>query len=266
MSTRALSDLLSLDGRVAVVTGAASGIARATATRLAQAGAHVVLADQDADAVRAATAELTDAGHAASSHVLDVRDRDACHAAAQQVAESHGRLDAWCNIAGIYTPEPALDISVESWNATLATNLTGTFNGAQAAAAVMAEAERPGVIVNTTSSTTERVPGGGFAHYIASKGGVEALTRALAAEWGPQGIRVLCVSPTMTHTPGLHAIEDKLEQAFGDDPYDAYAEPIPLRQLAQADDVARVVLAAVLDLAGIMTGSILFADAGDATV
>ena len=261
-----LSDLLSLDGRVAVVTGGASGIARATAARLAEAGAHVALVDHDADGVREVAAELSDAFGAASAHVADVRDRDACHAVAQSVVDAHGRLDAWCNIAGIYTPEPALDISVESWDATLATNLTGTFNGAQAAAAAMSRLDRPGVIVNTTSSTTERVPGGGFAHYIASKGGVEALTRALAAEWGPQGIRVLAVSPTMTHTAGLHAIEDQLEQAFGDEPYDAYAEPIPLRHLAQADDIARVVLLGVLDLAGIMTGSILFADAGDATV
>ena len=266
MSTPDLSALVSLRGHVAVVTGGGSGIARATAARLAEAGAHVAVADLDGDAARASADGLTGAGHSASAHPLDVRDRDACHALAREVAQTHGRLDAWCNIAGIYTPEPALDITPESWNDTLATNLTGTFNGAQAAASVMAEADRPGVIVNTTSSTTERVPGGGFAHYIASKGGVEALTRALAAEWGPQDIRVLCVSPTMTHTEGLHQSEPALVQAFGDNPYDAYAEPIPLRRIAQPDDIARVVLFAVLGLSSIMTGSILRADAGDATV
>ena len=275
LSAAPLQDLLSLDGRVAVVTGGASGIGRATAARLAEAGAHVAVADLDPEAAAAVAEALREEGRAASAHALDVRDRAACKALAEELSGRHNRLDIWCNIAGVYTPEPATDITAESWDHTIGTNLTGTFNGALAAAYVMAQPNVApdatpstplGIILNTSSSTTERVPAGGFAHYIASKGGIEALTRALAAEWGPQGIRVLCVSPTMTHTPGLHEIEPALEAAFGDDPYEAYAEQDPLGRIGVADDIARVFLLAASDLSTVMTGSILRADAGDATV
>jgi NAD(P)-dependent dehydrogenase (short-subunit alcohol dehydrogenase family) len=269
-----IRDLISLEGRVAVVTGGAKGIGFGIARRFAEAGASVLLADLDDKLGPASARELADAyGVAALYRRVDVRSASDVDAAADAAVSELGGLDIWGNIAGVYPVQAdefqtAAAMSDATWERTIGINLTGTFHGARAAARRMIEAGSPGVIINVQSTTTQKVPAPGFAHYVASKGGIEALTKSLAVELGPHGIRVLSISPTMVGTPGMTAQKPVLTEAFGNngDPWLLYGSRLPLGRIATEDDIARVALFLESDLSSIMTGSVVAADAGDLAV
>ena len=193
-----LSELVSLAGQVAIVTGGASGIGRACCTRLAEAGAAVVVADIDGEAAHRAASAL---GPPAVATEVDVRDEAAVRALVEHVRVSLGRLDAWVNAAGIYPTSPLLELSAEEWDLVLDVNLRGAFVGAREAARAMVAGGSGGVIVNISSTAAYRAEPG-VTHYVASKFGLRGLTRALAVELGPHKIRVLEVAPTVTLTPG----------------------------------------------------------------
>jgi NAD(P)-dependent dehydrogenase (short-subunit alcohol dehydrogenase family) len=257
-STVRLAELLLLSGRVAVVTGGARGIGRACCARLAEAGAAVVVADADGEAARAAAESL---GERASAAEVDVRDEEALGALAGHVLASAGRLDAWVNAAGIYPTAPLLELEGADWDLVLDVNLRGTFLGAREAARAMIAGGGEGVIVNVSSTAAHRIDAPGAAHYAASKFGVRGLTQALAVELGPHRIRVLCVAPTVTLTPGLETQRAALERAGF--VLDELGPKLPLGRVAVPDDVARVVLFCVSDLSLLMTGSTLAVDAGE---
>jgi NAD(P)-dependent dehydrogenase (short-subunit alcohol dehydrogenase family) len=147
-------------------------------------------------------------------------------------------------------------------------NLTGTFHGARAVARRMIDAGKGGVTINIQSTTTQKVPAPGFSHYVASKGGIGALTKSLAVELGPHGIRVLSISPTMVATPGMLEQKPVLTEAFGNvgDPHVLNGSRLPLGRIATEDEIGRVALFLASDLAAIMTGSVVAADAGDLAV
>ena len=266
-----LAELVSLAGRVAVVTGAARGIGLATAARFAEAGADVLLADLDGALAEEEAAKLAERfGRRAIGMAVDVGETAEVDAAADRAVAELGRLDVWANIAGVYPVraeqfQPMPDMSDDAWRGLMNVNLDGTLRGARAAARHMKALGDGGVILNTISTTVHQVPAPGFSHYIASKGAVEALTRSLAVELGPLGIRVLSLSPTMVATPGMTEQKPVLTQAFGDvgDPWEMYGSALPLGRIAQADDIARVALFAASDLAAFMTGTTLDVDAGD---
>jgi NAD(P)-dependent dehydrogenase (short-subunit alcohol dehydrogenase family) len=179
-------------GKVALVTGAASGIGRATALRLAEEGAALLLSDVQAEALEATAKDAGQFGVETLTRVADVADPEDCRASVAACAERFGRLDALCNIAGILRMTHSGDVTLEDWNLVLAVNLTGTFFMCQAALPQLLEAR--GSIVNTSS--TAALAGTAYAAaYSASKGGVLALTRALAIEYGKQGLRVNAVCP-----------------------------------------------------------------------
>ena len=274
LDSRPIAELISLEGRVAVVTGGAKGIGFGIARRFAEAGAAVLLADVDEEVGAKSAAELAGCyGAKTEFRRVDVRDADAVEAAANAAVSELGGLDIWANIAGVY-PVRAEEFQVtpelgdEEWARMIGINLTGTFHGARAAAKRMIAAGNGGVIINVQSTTTQKVPAPGFSHYVASKGGIEALTKSLAVELGEHGIRVLSISPTMCATPGMMAQKPVLTAAFGNmgDPHELYGSRLPLRRIATEDEIGRVALFLASDLAAIMTGSVVAADGGDLAV
>lgn len=266
-----IAELVSLQGRTAVVTGGANGIGLGIARRFAEAGANVLVADIDSGAAQLAADDLASAYEVSTLAMkVDVRDTAQVEAAADLAVEELGGLDVWANIAGIYPVraddfKPAPEMDDDTWWNTIDVNLAGTYRGARAAARRMIAAGRPGVIINVQSTTTQKVPAPGFSHYVASKGAIESLTKSLAVELGQYGIRVLSISPTMTATPGMVAQKPVLTEAFGNvgDPWELYGSRLPLGRIAREDDIARVALFCASDLAAIMTGSVVAADAGD---
>ena len=262
VSDRSLSDLVSLDGRVAVVTGGAVGIGFASARRLAEAGASVLIGDLSDTAAPAASLAASTGSTVLGTH-LDVSDAASIVACAELAADRLGGLDVWVNNAGIYPSTPLLDLTDEAWDAVLAVNLRGSFIGAREAARQMVAAGRGGVIVNIASTAGYKAGGPGVAHYVSSKHAVRGLTKSLAVELGPLGIRALAVAPTLIETPGIEAGRDAFRESGMGDILDSYGQRLPLGRVGVADDVARVVLFAASDLALFMTGSTLLVDAGD---
>lgn len=257
-----LAQLVSLRGRTAVVTGGAAGIGYAVAQRLAEAGAKVLIGDLTGFE-EAADAIAGDYGSRCAGVHLDVTDTESVQACAETATELFGSLDVWVNNAGVYPTTGVLEMADDDWDRVHDINIRGAFVGSREAARQMVAGGHGGVIVNMASIAAFRAAGAGIVHYTASKHALHGLTKGLAVELGPRGIRVLTVAPTMVETPGIIANKEALRAAGNAELFDSFAARMPLRRLGQPDDVARVVLFAVSDLASFMTGSALLVDAGD---
>jgi NAD(P)-dependent dehydrogenase (short-subunit alcohol dehydrogenase family) len=265
VTEHALAQLVSLDGRRAVVTGGAMGIGRAIAVRLAEAGADVVVADLDLEAAELSAKEIGDAfaGRRVVARRVDVSDPADVSALVHFTVETLGDVDIWVNNAGIYPAAPLLEMTDDVWDRVLDVNLRGSFDGAREAARHMVDAGHGGVIVNIASTAGFTASGPGVAHYVSSKHGVNGLTKALAIELAPYGIRCLAVAPTLIETPGIDANRARFEEAGLGDALEQLASGLPLGRMGVPDDVARVVLFCASDLSLFMTGSTLLVDAGD---
>jgi NAD(P)-dependent dehydrogenase (short-subunit alcohol dehydrogenase family) len=218
-----------LAGAVAVVTGAAGGLGSAIVDALADAGSVPVLLDANADAVQAAAAARNALGIA-----CDVTDAAGVEAAARRTLSVHGRCDILVNNAGILERAPLEEHPVDLWDRVIDVNLTGYFRAAQAFGRLMREAGR-GAIVNIASGAAE-APSLGNGAYCASKAGVLALTRQIAVEWGPHGIRANAVSPVYLETPmtaDLAADPRRLRER---------THNVPLGRIGETSEVARVVV------------------------
>jgi len=263
-----LTDLLSLAGRRAVVTGAAQGLGKAIAARLAEAGADLLLIDLNEDAAREAAAELADRyGVRVASTRADVTDAASVAAAADLAVVELGGIDVWVNNAGIFPNAPITMMPDEMWDATFAVNARGVFLGSREAARRMSADGSGGVIVNIISTAGVQVAFPGMAAYVGSKHAALGMTKSLAVDLAPLGIRVLGVAPSFVPTEGnLAAAKAGTEAAAA-----AGIEMPPLDvmntsrigRMGTPDDIARVVLFAASDLSMIMTGSTLLADAGE---
>ncbi len=232
-------DLLNLDGKIAVVTGGAKGLGAATARMLEQAGAHVTVFDVEQTGGRA----------------VDVTSEQAVTEAMARVAERSGGVDILVNNAGRVARKPAVDLSVEEWDAVLKLNLTATFVCSRAAHPYM-KARGGGAIVNLASIMG--LSGGLFpnASYQASKGGVVNLTRALALEWASDNIRVNAVAPTFVNTELTAQIFSNPEKL------NTVMQHTPLGRLPDPDDVAAAILYLCSDAARCVTGIVLPVDSG----
>jgi 3-oxoacyl-[acyl-carrier protein] reductase len=239
-------------GRRALITGGASGIGLACARRFLAEGAEVVLLDRRADALSAA------AGLGAAPVACDIRDPGAVAAAVTRAAGLlNGPADVLVNSAGVYRIAPLLDLTPGEWDDVLAVNLRGTFLAGRAVAAALIAVGRPGAIVNI-SSTAGLVADAvePSAHYNASKAGVLALTRQMAAEWAPHGIRANAVCPGVIDTPMLRIMDDPVAGA-------AYLQAgVPQRRLGSADEVAAVIAFLASDDASYLTGAAVPVDGG----
>ena len=257
-SAAPLSELVSLAGRVAVVTGAARGIGAGIATRLAEAGAEVVLADLDGEAAAALAKQLEeDHGRAMVGAGVDVADEASVVALADLTVERLGRLDIWVNNAGIFPHTgPVVDADADGFDRVLDVNVSGTFLGAREAARRM---PLGGAIVNL-SSITGFAARSGLTAYSTSKHAVVGLTRNLARDLAPLGVRVNAVAPGLIITPGVlsgSAGETRSAAAMASRP------TAPLGRHGVPDDVARVVLFLVSDLAAFVSGATIVIDGGD---
>ena len=248
---------LKLTDRVAFVTGGASGIGLCAVEALAEAGAHVVIADLKQEAIDAAIQGLGAKGHVVEGVVMDVTDSAAVSKIADHLFARLGRIDVLINNAGIARSEiPAEAMEDERWLNVLDVNLNGSFWCARAFGRHML-AQGSGSIVNVGSMSGFIVNRPqGQAHYNASKAAVHHLTRSLAAEWAPRGVRVNAVAPTYIATP-LNAFADTQGEM-----YQRWIDGTPQGRLGDPEEVASVVLFLASDAASLMTGSIVLADGG----
>ncbi len=259
-----MSELFDLSGRVAVVTGAGSGIGRATAEVLAGAGAAVACADITADAVQATADGIAGAGGRASASVVDVARASAVQALVTGAVEEFGRLDVMCNVAGIMLTGNVVDTTEDELDRIMAVNLKGVFFGCQAAAKVMVE-QGSGSIVNMASGAID-LPAPSYATYGMTKAAVAQLTRVLATEVGRRGVRVNAIAPgfvlsgmTARHFSNPDGTIDEERRA-------AVAEGMgklaPLGTVGAPEDIAWAVLYLASDASRFVTGQILRPNGG----
>ena len=245
-----------LEGKGVLISGGSSGIGRAAARRFLEEGARVFVGGLEADEVAAVVDELGLAGGLAG----DVSVQADVAALVAGAEDALGRIDVLVNNAGIATKRAFVDLAPEAWDRTLAVNLRGMFLVAQAAARSMLAREPAGGVIVNMASTNALGGEADFAHYNASKGGVLQLTRTMAVELGPRGIRVNCVCPGFIDTPLNDALATPDERA-------AYArERIPLGRAGSADEVAAAYAFLASDDASFVHGEALVIDGGQLAV
>jgi glucose 1-dehydrogenase len=246
-----------LQGRKALVTGASSGIGKATAERLGREGANVCInyyshnEREDAEQVAAA---LTKSGRSAIAVQADVGDEDGVKRMVAQATGELGGLDLLVNNAGIEKQAPLLEMSLDDWNAVMRTNLTGAFLCLREAGMVMAQGGG-GIVVNI-SSVHEFIPWPGFAHYCSSKAGMKLLMETAARELARTKIRVVNIAPGAIVTP--------INKFVLDDPEAEHAveKEIPLGRMGNPDEIAAAVAWVASEQASYITGATIVVDGG----
>ncbi len=247
--------MFDLSGKVALVTGASSGMGRSTAIALANQGAKVVLAARRMEKLVALAAEIKSRGKEALPVQMDITKRSEVDSAVASAVSAFGRLDILVNNAGVLEYSPFLDMKEEAWDKVIDTNLKGYFYAAQAAGREMAK-NKFGRIINIASIASGGV-GIGYpmiSHYVASKGGIVGLTEALAGELGPMGITVNAIGPG--------AIETEMTQGITEQQKQGMFARLPIKRIGTPEEIAAAVVYFASDEAAYTTGATLYVDGG----
>ncbi len=247
-----------LDGKVAVISGAAAGIGQASAVRLAEEGARVVIADREDSAET--LQRIRSAGGQAEAVRCDVSDQESVAGLRRQVECGVGRCDILVNNAGIYPMQSFDEITFEDWRRVLSVNLDSMFLMAKAFVGSMRE-RRWGRIINIASDTVNLVVPG-FTHYIASKAGVIGLTRALATEFGQDGITANAIAPGQTRTPGTEGRKTVPGGMSQETFFEFIANMQAIKRVETVADLVGVVAFLSSDDAVFVTGQTLFVNGG----
>jgi 2-deoxy-D-gluconate 3-dehydrogenase len=259
-----LAELLDLSGKVALVTGAAQGFGFASARRLAEAGASVLLTDRRGDRLEAAAERLGEHGDRIGSAVGDVSIREQVDALVETAVSRFGRLDVLVNNAAAYSNVRIDEMPLETFANVLDVNVNGAFWCARQAARRMIEQGGGGAIVNVTSIDALHPTSRGMSHYTTSKHALWGLTKCLALELGPHGIRANAVAPGPSLTEGaIEYIQAGAPQGIDIEAQWAQAAGrVPMRRWADPDEIARVVVFLASDLAAYVSGAQLVVDGG----
>ena len=247
-----------LANKIALITGGTSGIGRATAVLFAKEGARVAITGRNEMRGLAVVEEIESASGAAIFIRSDVRSAAECRQAVEQTLQTFGRLDILFSNAGVFYPNTVPNSTEEEWNLTLDICLKGTYLMSKFALQAML-AQKSGVIINN-SSGWGLVGGNAAAAYCAAKGGVVLLTKAMAIDHGPQGIRVNCVCPGDVDTPMLP--EDARRRGMKWEDYLATASDRPMGRIGKPEEIAAAVLFLASDEAHFITGAVLAVDGG----
>jgi citronellol/citronellal dehydrogenase len=240
------------DGQVALVSGSGRGIGKAIVYQLARLGAKVALCGRDEGRLNTTAEKLRELGADVMAHPMSIRDPDAVSRLYDAVWEKFGALDLVVNNAGGQFPQAAIDFSPKGWNAVIDTNLNGTWYMMQQAARRWRDAKRGGAIVNIVTVISRGMPG--VAHTCAARAGVIYLSKTVAIEWAPLGIRINCVAPGAIATEGMNVYSEEARKA------------LPRSNLMKRFGDVRDIADAVCYLAGpsgaFMTGEVVTVDGG----
>lgn len=248
-----------LEGRVAIVTGAGSGIGQAGALRMAEEGAHVAVLDLSRDRAEETVQLITGAGGSSEAHGVDVTDDEALKAAIDAIAARHGRIDILHNHAGAQVAGDLETVEIEGFDRSWSLNVRAHFMAARFVVPIM-KAQKKGVILNTSSSSGILYDREMIA-YTTSKHAVIAMTRQMAGDYARFGIRVNALCPGWVDTPFNGPF---IAQMGGRDAIEAYiADKVPLGRWADVSEIAEPILFLVSDRSSYMTGQILVVDGGE---
>ncbi len=252
------AEMLSVQGKVALITGAGSGIGRGIALRLSEMGASIVVIDVNCDGGKETVRAIEGGGNRAMFAECDIRSSDGCHRAVEQTIAAYGKIDILCNNAGVVVRKDVLELQEGEWDAVLDVGLKAAYLMSHEVIPHMIR-NGGGVIINTGSGWSLK-GGPKAAAYCAAKGGILNLTRAMAIDFGPKNVRVNCVCPGDIDTPMLAGECRQL----GEDPGQFMREAAdrPLRRVGTPEDVANAVLFLASDMARWITGAYLVVDGG----
>lgn len=239
-------------GQAVLVSGGGTGIGRATALRFARLGARVFICGRTAEKLQAVERFAAERGAQVHGRVASIRDPEQVAALFGWLREEAGVLAAVVNNAGGQFPQAAIDFSAKGWNAVVDTNLNGTWHMMQAAARHWRDAGRGGALVNVVAVTDPGIPG--IAHSMAARAGVIGVSRTVAVEWAPLGIRVNCIAPGLTASEGLEVYPEAARRQFH--------RANPMRRTGTLREIAESAVFLASPAAGFMTGEVMTVDGG----